>query len=74
MDSFPQPSLAVFNVVSYIYIWMLRFFQCSGEALIEFLKALNDSNSQITDWNYHFVSPCYSWSHVTCRDRNVISL
>ncbi|XP_062148590.1 probable LRR receptor-like serine/threonine-protein kinase At5g63710 isoform X3 [Alnus glutinosa] len=45
-----------------------------GEALIEFLKALNDSNSQITDWNNHFVSPCYSWSHVTCRDRNVISL
>ncbi|ESR39686.1 hypothetical protein CICLE_v10025254mg [Citrus x clementina] len=45
-----------------------------GEALIEVLKALNDTNGQFTDWNDHFVSPCFSWSHVTCRNGNVISL
>ncbi|KAG8373654.1 hypothetical protein BUALT_Bualt11G0046700 [Buddleja alternifolia] len=45
-----------------------------GEALIEFLTALNDSNQTIADWNYHFVSPCFSWSHVTCRNGNVVSL
>lgn len=46
----------------------------SGEALIEFLRFLNDSNHLINDWNDHFVSPCFSWSHVTCRDGNVVSL
>ncbi|CAL1377434.1 unnamed protein product [Linum trigynum] len=45
-----------------------------GEALIKLLKALNDSTGQITDWNYFFVSPCNSWSHVTCRNGSVISL
>ncbi|GFY87501.1 leucine-rich repeat protein kinase family protein [Actinidia rufa] len=45
-----------------------------GEALIEFLRALNDSNRRITDWNDHFVSPCFSWSHVTCKNENVVSL
>ncbi|XVF60973.1 hypothetical protein PTKIN_Ptkin08bG0090800 [Pterospermum kingtungense] len=45
-----------------------------GEALIEFLKVLNDSSGRITDWNDFFVSPCFSWSHVTCRNGNVISL
>lgn len=45
-----------------------------GEALIEFLKALNDSSGRITDWNDHFVSPCFSWSHITCKNGNVISL
>ncbi|KAE9601343.1 putative transferase, protein kinase RLK-Pelle-LRR-II family [Lupinus albus] len=45
-----------------------------GEALLDFLKYLNDSNNQITDWDSHFVSPCYSWSHVTCRNGHVISL
>ncbi|KAL5567400.1 hypothetical protein UlMin_030564 [Ulmus minor] len=39
-----------------------------GEALVDFLNALNDSNNRITDWNYHLVSPCYSWSHITCRN------
>ncbi|MBA0675381.1 hypothetical protein Goari_016929, partial [Gossypium aridum] len=43
-------------------------------ALIEFLKVLNDSNGRITDWNNNLVSPCFSWSHVTCRNGNVISL
>ncbi|XP_061350033.1 probable LRR receptor-like serine/threonine-protein kinase At5g63710 isoform X2 [Gastrolobium bilobum] len=45
-----------------------------GEALLEFLKALNDSNNQIRDWDSYFVSPCYSWSNVTCSNRHVISL
>ncbi|KAG5529014.1 hypothetical protein RHGRI_029622 [Rhododendron griersonianum] len=46
----------------------------TSEALIEFLKALNDSNRIITDWNDHLVSPCFSWSHVTCNNGNVVSL
>ena len=42
--------------------------------MTEFFKVLNDSSGHITDWNDHFVSPCFSWSHVTCRNGNVISL
>lgn len=45
-----------------------------GHALIELLKALNDSNNRIRDWNIDFVTPCFSWSHVTCKNGNVISL
>ncbi|XP_052204898.1 probable LRR receptor-like serine/threonine-protein kinase At5g63710 isoform X2 [Diospyros lotus] len=45
-----------------------------GEALIELLTALNDSNGSITDWNDNFVSPCFSWSHVTCKNGNVVAL
>ncbi|CAN4105542.1 unnamed protein product [Withania somnifera] len=45
-----------------------------GHALIDLLRALNDSNNRITDWNINLVSPCFSWSHVTCRNGNVISL
>ncbi|KAM7513863.1 hypothetical protein LguiA_003446 [Lonicera macranthoides] len=45
-----------------------------GEALVEILKVLNDSNHRIDDWDYYKVSPCVSWSHVTCRNGNVISL
>lgn len=45
-----------------------------GEALVEILTSLNDSNHRITDWNIFLVSPCFSWSHVTCRNGNVISL
>ncbi|KAL2342873.1 hypothetical protein Fmac_004158 [Flemingia macrophylla] len=43
-----------------------------GEALLDFLHFLNDSNKQITDWDSHLVSPCFSWSHVTCRNGHVI--
>lgn len=46
----------------------------SGEALVEILKSLNDSSNRIKDWNYYFVKPCPSWSHVTCRDEHVIYL
>ncbi|KAL8528971.1 hypothetical protein ACS0TY_006440 [Phlomoides rotata] len=45
-----------------------------GEALLEILRALKDSSHRITDWDTHFVSPCFSWSHVTCRNGNVVSL
>uniref|UniRef100_A0A2P2JFQ0 non-specific serine/threonine protein kinase n=2 Tax=Rhizophora mucronata TaxID=61149 RepID=A0A2P2JFQ0_RHIMU len=45
-----------------------------GEALIGLLGALNDSNGQIKDWNEFFVSPCFSWSHITCRNGSVTSL
>ncbi|XP_060212369.1 probable LRR receptor-like serine/threonine-protein kinase At5g63710 isoform X2 [Lycium barbarum] len=45
-----------------------------GHALIELLRALNDSNNRIKDWNINLVSPCFSWFHVTCRNGNVISL
>ncbi|XP_059317412.1 probable LRR receptor-like serine/threonine-protein kinase At5g63710 isoform X1 [Lycium ferocissimum] len=45
-----------------------------GHALIDLLRALNDSNNRIKDWNIYLVSPCFSWSHVTCRNGNVISL
>ncbi|EEF36976.1 ATP binding protein, putative [Ricinus communis] len=45
-----------------------------GEALIQLLSALNDSNHRVEDWNYYLVSPCFSWSHITCRNGNVISL
>ncbi|KAK7318393.1 hypothetical protein RJT34_03092 [Clitoria ternatea] len=44
-----------------------------GEALLDLLTALNDSNNQI-DWDSHLVSPCFSWPHVTCRNGHVISL
>ncbi|CAI9108739.1 OLC1v1008416C1 [Oldenlandia corymbosa var. corymbosa] len=44
-----------------------------GEALMEFLTALNDSNHRL-NWNYYFVSPCFSWSNVTCINGNVVSL
>ncbi|KAJ8769187.1 hypothetical protein K2173_000962 [Erythroxylum novogranatense] len=45
-----------------------------GEALIELLASLNNSDGKITDWNDFFVSPCFGWSHVTCRNESVISL
>nr|GMD53606.1 probable LRR receptor-like serine/threonine-protein kinase At5g63710 isoform X2 [Ipomoea batatas] len=45
-----------------------------GEALIDLLKALNDTNGKVVDWNIDFVSPCDSWSHVTCKNGNVTSL
>ncbi|XP_059624486.1 probable LRR receptor-like serine/threonine-protein kinase At5g63710 [Cornus florida] len=67
-------------VIWFILLFLLKISYSSngpdveGEALVEFLNALNDSNNRITDWNDHFVSPCFSWSHVTCRNGNVISL
>ncbi|XP_050256089.1 probable LRR receptor-like serine/threonine-protein kinase At5g63710 [Quercus robur] len=45
-----------------------------GEALVEFIKALNHSNTPFIEWSDHFVSPCYSWSDVTCRSGNVVSV
>lgn len=54
--------------------WVLHFCQFSGEALVEFIKALNQSNTPFIEWSDHFVSPCYSWSDVTCRSGNVVSV
>ncbi|XVF16891.1 hypothetical protein REPUB_Repub10bG0070200 [Reevesia pubescens] len=72
------------NLKINITIWILLLFisvsysskdpDLEGEALMEFLKVLNDSSGRITDWNDYFVSPCFSWSHVTCRNGNVISV
>ncbi|KAL3647477.1 hypothetical protein CASFOL_008445 [Castilleja foliolosa] len=45
-----------------------------GDALLEILMALNDSNHSITDWDSSRVSPCFSWSYVTCRSASVVSL
>ncbi|KAL7601989.1 hypothetical protein Lser_V15G23139 [Lactuca serriola] len=46
------------------------------EILMELLEDLKDTNGNIQDWSYSVVSPCYSWSHVICdqKDGNVISL
>ncbi|KAH0670457.1 hypothetical protein KY290_026793 [Solanum tuberosum] len=49
-------------------------YDVEGHALIELLRALNDSHNRIKDWNIDFVTPCFSWSHVTCKNGNVISL
>ncbi|KAK9111353.1 hypothetical protein Scep_018872 [Stephania cephalantha] len=45
-----------------------------GEALVDLLNALNDSSHRISDWNFYIVSPCNTWSHVTCSNGNVVSL
>ncbi|KAJ0039982.1 hypothetical protein Pint_27274 [Pistacia integerrima] len=45
-----------------------------GEALKEILRTLNDTDGRITDWTDPFLSPCFSWSHVTCRNGNVMYL
>ncbi|CAH9110769.1 unnamed protein product [Cuscuta europaea] len=73
-----------FSLNQSVHLLMLMVFSTSchsfakpkveGEALIELLKALNDSNGKVIDWNNDFVSPCFSWSHVTCKNGNVISL
>ena len=78
-EAFPK-----WHTLKLITVWLLLLFirisysskepDVEGEALTEFFKVLNDSSGHITDWNDHFVSPCFSWSHVTCRNGNVISL
>lgn len=60
------------NVTNHINLF--RFKKCSVQALADLRVALNDANGRITDWNINLVSPCFSWSHVTCRDGKVISL
>ncbi|KAB5511897.1 hypothetical protein DKX38_028925 [Salix brachista] len=44
-----------------------------GNALLDLMLALNDSNGQ-TNWDPYLVSPCFSWNHVNCRDEHVESL
>ncbi|KAL2927150.1 hypothetical protein RDABS01_034188 [Bienertia sinuspersici] len=45
-----------------------------GNALIDVLKVLKDSNHAITDWSRYLVSPCSGWSHVTCLSGHVTYL
>lgn len=65
---------------SFILFFLLRVSYAAtgpdieGDALLEVLGALNDSDGRITDWDRNFVSPCFSWSHITCRNGNVVSL
>ncbi|XP_042508288.1 probable LRR receptor-like serine/threonine-protein kinase At5g63710 isoform X5 [Macadamia integrifolia] len=72
-------------LVKLIAIWIIllqlaSFAHTSGkpdyevEALIEILKALDDTNKRITDWSPSLVSPCYGWTSVTCRNEHVIIL
>ncbi|KAG9451066.1 hypothetical protein H6P81_011031 [Aristolochia fimbriata] len=44
------------------------------EALIELKMALNDTLHSIDDWDANFVTPCDSWSHVTCSNGHVVFL
>lgn len=43
-------------------------------ALMDLRIALNDTKSSLADWNIFFVSPCYSWPKVTCRNGRVVAL
>ncbi|PIN24257.1 MEKK [Handroanthus impetiginosus] len=64
-----------------VLVFVLLLLRCcaldnpdiEGEALVEILTTLNDSNHRI-NWDTNLVSPCFSWSHVTCRNGNVVSL
>lgn len=78
----PNSSRAPFKILMrwFIFLVVLKLSSAikdpdiEGEALLDLLNYLNDSNNQIQDWDSHLVSPCFSWSHVTCRNGHVISL
>ncbi|CAL9244745.1 unnamed protein product [Arabidopsis halleri] len=44
-----------------------------GGALLQLRDSLNDSSNRLK-WTRDFVSPCYSWSYVTCRGQSVVAL
>ncbi|XP_068641353.1 probable LRR receptor-like serine/threonine-protein kinase At5g63710 isoform X2 [Aristolochia californica] len=44
------------------------------EALVALKMALNDTHNVIDDWDANLVSPCDSWSHITCSNEHVVSL
>ncbi|KAG2304286.1 hypothetical protein Bca52824_032937 [Brassica carinata] len=44
-----------------------------GGALLQLRDSLKDSSNRLR-WTRDFVSPCFSWSYVTCRDQNVVAL
>ncbi|XP_041998241.1 probable LRR receptor-like serine/threonine-protein kinase At5g63710 isoform X3 [Salvia splendens] len=78
-EGFPHLSLKLF--IKFVLLLLLPLCYCAtnqpdieGEALIDILEALNDSSHRIRDWDRHFVSPCFSWSHVTCRNGSVVTL
>lgn len=70
--------LIILNFLILVHVLQISYSSngpdVEGEALVELLRALNDTNRSITDWDDHFVSPCFSWSHVTCKTGNVIAL
>ncbi|KAL0696020.1 hypothetical protein Bca4012_063200 [Brassica carinata] len=45
----------------------------SRGALLQLRDSLKDSSNRLR-WTRDFVSPCFSWSYVTCRDQNVVAL
>ncbi|XP_011097032.1 probable LRR receptor-like serine/threonine-protein kinase At5g63710 [Sesamum indicum] len=71
-----KPSMISFVLLLLLPLGSFAFNEpdVEGGVLIELLTALNDSNHKITDWDRHFVSPCFSWSNVTCRNGRVVSL
>ncbi|KAH0892563.1 hypothetical protein HID58_054992 [Brassica napus] len=44
-----------------------------GGALLQLRDSLKDSSNRLR-WTRDFVSPCFSWSYVTCRDQSVVAL
>ncbi|KAG9151699.1 hypothetical protein Leryth_001994 [Lithospermum erythrorhizon] len=79
-------AMAVWNMYSKLLLNLLMFLvlmsiifaskepDIEGEALIQLKEALNDSSHSLSDWNFFYVSPCQSWSHVTCAEGKVVSL
>ncbi|KAG5223918.1 LRR receptor serine/threonine-protein kinase [Salix suchowensis] len=66
-----KPSSAEsFCYTKYRYIFGFKLLYCLGNALLDLMLALNDSNGQ-TNWDPYLVSPCFSWNHVNCRDEHV---
>ncbi|XP_057791585.1 probable LRR receptor-like serine/threonine-protein kinase At5g63710 isoform X2 [Salvia miltiorrhiza] len=73
--------LSLKQLINFVPLLLLPLCFCAtnkpnveGQALIEILEALNDSSHRIMDWDRHFVSPCDSWSHITCRNGRVVTL
>ncbi|KAI3462393.1 hypothetical protein Pfo_019056 [Paulownia fortunei] len=80
-EAYSITHLSLKSSINFLLLLLLPLSCCAsnkpdieGDALVEFLAALNDSNHRITDWDSHLVSPCFSWSHVTCRNGSVVSL
>ncbi|KAG2323692.1 hypothetical protein Bca52824_006420 [Brassica carinata] len=44
-----------------------------GGALLQLRDSLKDSSNHLR-WTRDFVSPCFSWSYVPCRDQSVVAL
>ncbi|KAH6781883.1 Leucine-rich repeat protein kinase family protein [Perilla frutescens var. hirtella] len=80
-EAYSIPHLSLKSFITFFLLLLLPLScrttnkpNVEGEALIEILHALDDSSHRITDWDSHFVSPCDSWSHITCRNGRVVTL